>query len=146
MKSAAAEEWSEKASVRVVEETDCCVVGGGPAGLMLTLLLARLGVRVTLLGAHKDFDREFRGNTINPSAMETLERLGFVEKVLKLRHTKVRRFTVQAGERRETFTDFSRLKTPYPVRPDAPAGVLFGVSRCRSEALPQLPARDGRAG
>jgi 2-polyprenyl-6-methoxyphenol hydroxylase-like FAD-dependent oxidoreductase len=114
MKSATAEDWSEKAPVRVVEETDCCVVGGGPAGLMLTLLLARLGVRVTLLEAHKDFDREFRGNTINPSAMEILERLGLVEKVLKLRHAKVRRFTVQAGERRETFADFSRLKTPYP--------------------------------
>ena len=81
---------------------------------MLALLLARWGVGVTLLEAHKDFDREFRGNTINPSAMEILGRLGLVEKVLKLRHAKVRRFTVQAGERRETFADFSRLKSPYP--------------------------------
>ncbi|MCA1737601.1 MAG: FAD-dependent oxidoreductase [Actinobacteria bacterium] len=89
------------------------MVGGGPAGLMLALLLARRGVRVTLLEAHQDFDREFRGNTINPSAMEILARLDLAEGILGLRHAKVRRFTVQAGERRETFADFSRLKTPY---------------------------------
>ena len=47
--------------------TDCCIVGAGPAGAVLGLLLARKGVSVTLLEAHKDFDREFRGNTINPS-------------------------------------------------------------------------------
>ena len=114
MMSAAAEERSEKAPVCVAEETDCCIVGGGPAGLMLALLLARRGVGVTLLEAHKDFDREFRGNTINPSAMEVLGRLGLVEQVLRLRHAKVHRFTLQAGERRETFADFTRLKSPYP--------------------------------
>ncbi|MCA1730543.1 MAG: FAD-dependent oxidoreductase, partial [Actinobacteria bacterium] len=81
--------------------------------LMMALLLARRGVRVTLLEAHQDFDREFRGNTINPSAMEILARLDLAEGILGLRHAKVRRFTVQAGERRETFADFSRLKTPY---------------------------------
>ena len=81
---------------------------------MLALMLARRGVRVTLLEAHRDFDREFRGNTINPSAMEVLKRLGLEREVLGLRHAKVRRFTVQAGGRRETFAEFSRLKTPYP--------------------------------
>jgi 2-polyprenyl-6-methoxyphenol hydroxylase-like FAD-dependent oxidoreductase len=103
-----------EAPVRAVEETDCCVVGGGPAGVMLALLLARRGVRVTLLEAHKDFDRDFRGNTINPSALEILARLGLARDVLGLSHTKVRRFTLQAGERREAFADFSRLRTPYP--------------------------------
>jgi 2-polyprenyl-6-methoxyphenol hydroxylase-like FAD-dependent oxidoreductase len=102
-----------EARVRAVEETDCCVVGGGPAGAMLALLLARRGVRVTLLEAHKDFDRDFRGNTINPSALEILARLGLARGVLGLGHAKVRRFTLQAGERREAFADFSRLRTPY---------------------------------
>ncbi len=81
---------------------------------MLALMLARRGVRVTLLEAHRDFDREFRGNTINPSAMEVLKRLGLEGKLLKLRHAKVWRFTVQAGRRHKTFADFSRLKTWYP--------------------------------
>jgi 2-polyprenyl-6-methoxyphenol hydroxylase-like FAD-dependent oxidoreductase len=96
------------------EETDCCVVGGGPAGVMLALMLTRQGVRVTLLEAHRDFDREFRGNTVNPSALEILARLGLDRGVLGLDHAKVRRFTLQAGGRREDFVDFSRLKTPYP--------------------------------
>jgi 2-polyprenyl-6-methoxyphenol hydroxylase-like FAD-dependent oxidoreductase len=81
---------------------------------MLSLLLARWGVRVTLLEAHQDFDREFRGNTINPSALEILARLGLARGVLGLGHAKVRRFTLQAGEKREAFADFSRLRTPYP--------------------------------
>jgi len=105
---------SVKRYVCEVRQTDCCIVGGGPAGLMLALLLARRGVGVTLLEAHRDFEREFRGNTINPSVMEILASVGLVEGVLKLRHAKVRRFILQTGERRETFADFSRLKTPYP--------------------------------
>jgi 2-polyprenyl-6-methoxyphenol hydroxylase-like FAD-dependent oxidoreductase len=97
-----------------VEETDCCVVGGGPAGVMLSLLLARWGVRVTLLEAHRDFDREFRGNTINSSVLEILARLGLAQGALGLGHAKIRRFILQAGGRREAFADFSRLRTPYP--------------------------------
>lgn len=103
------------APIRAVEETDCCVVGGGPAGAMLALLLARRGVRVTLLEAHRDFEREFRGNTLNPAALETLARLGLAGEVMRLHHAKVRRFVLQeSGGRRETFADFSRLKTLYP--------------------------------
>ena len=52
------------------KETTCCVVGGGPAGAMLALLLAREGVEVTLLEAHRDFERDFRGDTLHASAME----------------------------------------------------------------------------
>jgi 2-polyprenyl-6-methoxyphenol hydroxylase-like FAD-dependent oxidoreductase len=81
---------------------------------MLGLLLAREEVPVTLLEAHRDFDREFRGNTINPAVMEVLAHLGLVERVLEIPHAEVRRFTLQTGESRETFADFSRLKTPYP--------------------------------
>ncbi|HEV7222491.1 MAG TPA: FAD-dependent monooxygenase, partial [Pirellulales bacterium] len=52
-----------------VAKCDCCVVGGGPAGVMLSLLLARQGVQTVLLESHKDFDREFRGDTIHPSTL-----------------------------------------------------------------------------
>jgi 2-polyprenyl-6-methoxyphenol hydroxylase-like FAD-dependent oxidoreductase len=81
---------------------------------MLALLLARQGVRVTLLEAHRDFDREFRGNTINPSVMEVMEELGLADRLLGLRHSEVPRFTVQAAGGSAVFADFSRLKTRYP--------------------------------
>lgn len=51
-----------------VKTTDCCIVGGGPAGAVLALLLARQGIPVMLLEAHKDFDRDFRGDTIHPQS------------------------------------------------------------------------------
>ena len=72
------EQSESKASeeVRDVRRTTCCVVGGGPGGAVLALLLARAGVDVTLLEAHPDFDREFRGDTLHPSVMEIMDQLG----------------------------------------------------------------------
>src|SRR3569623_1739893 len=63
-------------TIRDASETLCCVVGGGPAGMMLSFLLARNGVQTTLLESHKDFDRDFRGDTIHPSTLEVLDQLG----------------------------------------------------------------------
>ncbi len=81
---------------------------------MLALLLARRGVRVTLLEAHRDFNRDFRGNTINPSVMEVMEGLGLADRLLELRHAEVPRFTAQAADSSVVFADFRRLKTRYP--------------------------------
>lgn len=96
------------------EYTGCIVVGAGPAGAMLALLLARKEVPVTLLEAHRDFDREFRGDTIHPSVMEILEQLGLAGRLLELRHTKVRHATVQTPAGAFTPIDFRGIRAPHP--------------------------------
>lgn len=97
-----------------IQTTDCCIVGGGPAGAVLALLLARQGVAVMLLEAHKDFDRDFRGDTIHPSVMEIMEELGLSDRLLQLPHAKMRQIRVKTPQDTVTLADFSHLKTPYP--------------------------------
>lgn len=96
------------------QQTSCCIVGGGPGGMMLALLLARKGVPVTLLEAHKDFDREFRGDTIHPSVLEILDEIGLAEPLHKLRHVKVYGPTLRAANTSFNPIDFRRLKTKFP--------------------------------
>jgi 2-polyprenyl-6-methoxyphenol hydroxylase-like FAD-dependent oxidoreductase len=102
----------------VTEETrdvSCCVVGGGPGGATLAYLLARKGISVLLLEAHRDFAREFRGDTIHPSILEILEDLGLAERLLALPHAKIRRIAAQTpGGARRVMVDFGRLPTRYP--------------------------------
>jgi 2-polyprenyl-6-methoxyphenol hydroxylase-like FAD-dependent oxidoreductase len=97
-----------------ISETGCCVVGGGPGGAMLVLLLARRGVRVALLEMHKDFDREFRGDTIHPSVMEILDQIGLADKLLEIPHTKVSGPTLKFANGSITPFDLGRLKTRFP--------------------------------
>jgi 2-polyprenyl-6-methoxyphenol hydroxylase-like FAD-dependent oxidoreductase len=97
-----------------IEQTTCCIVGGGPAGAMLALLLARQEVEVTLLEAHKDFERDFRGDTLHASAMEILDEIGLADRLLNLRHAKVRHFTVPTKGGPFTFDLFAGLKTRFP--------------------------------
>ena len=101
-------------SVIDVQQTGCCIVGGGPAGAVLALLLARKNIPVMLLEVHKDFDREFRGDTLHPSVMEIMEQLGLADKLLELPHTKMRRLTIQARGNSAALVDLSSLKTKYP--------------------------------
>ena len=73
-------------NVKVAKQAECCIVGGGPAGVILALLLARQGVKTILLEAHSDFDRDFRGDTIHPSTLELMDQIGLVRKLLAIRH------------------------------------------------------------
>jgi 2-polyprenyl-6-methoxyphenol hydroxylase-like FAD-dependent oxidoreductase len=67
-------------------ETTCCIVGGGPAGIMLGYLLGRAGVQVTVLEKHADFFRDFRGDTVHPSTLQLMSELGLLRDLLKLPH------------------------------------------------------------
>lgn len=97
--------------IRAVEQTTCCIVGAGPAGAILALLLARRNIPVTLLEAHSDLDRDFRGDTVHPAIMEILAEIGLADRALELPHSKIR----QARPPGAGFeVNFSRLKTHFP--------------------------------
>jgi 2-polyprenyl-6-methoxyphenol hydroxylase-like FAD-dependent oxidoreductase len=91
--------------------TTCCIAGGGPAGMMLGFLLARAGLRVTVLEKHADFLRDFRGDTIHPSTLELMHELGLLDAFLKLPHSRVETLSGQIGASRVTIADFSHLPT-----------------------------------
>src|SRR2546421_8335511 len=104
----------EAGEVASAHETRCCIVGAGPAGAVLALLLARAGVPVTLLEAHPDFERDFRGDTVHPPTLELLAQLGLSDRVHALPHGKVRTFRLQTKTQTFTLADLSRLRTPFP--------------------------------
>ena len=91
--------------------TTCCIIGGGPAGIMLGFLLARSGVPVTILEKHPDFFRDFRGDTIHPSTLELLHELGLLDRFLELPHAKVSGLSAIIGGRPFRMADFSHLPT-----------------------------------
>jgi 2-polyprenyl-6-methoxyphenol hydroxylase-like FAD-dependent oxidoreductase len=91
--------------------TQCCIAGGGPAGMMLGFLLARAGVRVVVLEKHADFFRDFRGDTVHPSTLELMFELGLVDEFLKLPHQKVETVSAQVGAEHLQMADFRHLPT-----------------------------------
>lgn len=91
--------------------TRCCIAGGGPAGMMLGLLLARAGVPVIVLEKHADFLRDFRGDTVHPSTLELMAELGLLDDFLSRPHNRVTTLTGQIGPERVTIADFRHLPT-----------------------------------
>jgi 2-polyprenyl-6-methoxyphenol hydroxylase-like FAD-dependent oxidoreductase len=91
--------------------TQCCIVGGGPAGMMLGFLLARGGIDVVVLEKHGDFLRDFRGDTIHPSTLELMRELGLLDEFLKLPHAKVDHMDAQFGDTKVGLADLTRLPT-----------------------------------
>jgi 2-polyprenyl-6-methoxyphenol hydroxylase-like FAD-dependent oxidoreductase len=93
------------------DRATCCIVGGGPAGIMLGFLLARAGVDVLVLEKHKDFFRDFRGDTIHPSTLELMYELGLLEDFLRQPHQEVREIQGHFGDQVHHLADLSQLPT-----------------------------------
>ena len=93
------------------DRTTCCIAGGGPAGIMLGFLLARAGVDVVVLEKHKDFFRDFRGDTIHPSTLELMYELGLLEQFLRQPHQEVREIQAHFGDQVRHIADLSQLPT-----------------------------------
>src|SRR5712672_2207271 len=94
-----------------ITQTGCCIVGGGPAGIMLGYLLARAGIDATILEKHADFLRDFRGDTIHPSTLEMMHELGLLAEFLKLPHEKAEVLSGRYGNLPVTIADFRHLPT-----------------------------------
>jgi 2-polyprenyl-6-methoxyphenol hydroxylase-like FAD-dependent oxidoreductase len=90
---------------------DTCIIGGGPAGMMLGLLLARAGLPVTVLEKHTDFFRDFRGDTVHPSTLERFYELGLLDRFLQLPHSQVTGLSAIVGGHRIAMANFSHLST-----------------------------------
>src|ERR1700753_991723 len=100
---------SERQPSRKIK-TRCCIVGGGPAGMMLGYLLGRAGVETIVLEKHEDFFRDFRGDTVHPSTLQGMHELGLIEEFLKLPHQEIQTLRGEFGGTAIQIADLRRVK------------------------------------
>jgi 2-polyprenyl-6-methoxyphenol hydroxylase-like FAD-dependent oxidoreductase len=123
------------------ENTTCAIVGGGPAGMVLGLLLARAGVEVTLLEKHADFLRDFRGDTVHPSTLRLLDDLGLWDRFSALPHSRIDHADLPADGGNVTLVDFRRLRQPHPYVAMVPQWDLLNLLAEAAQAEPTFTLR-----
>ena len=116
----------------------CCVVGGGPAGMMLGYLLARAGVDVVVLEKHADFFRDFRGDTVHPSTLQVMDELGLIDGFLKLPHQDIQKLDGMFGGTSVRIADLSRLSVKYPFIAMMPQWDFLSFLRESGKRFPSL--------
>src|SRR5262245_48053896 len=121
--------------------TRCCIAGGGPAGMMLGLLLARAGIDVVVLEKHADFLRDFRGDTIHPSTLELMGELGLLDEFLKLPHQKAEAIGAFFGREQYAFADFRHLPTRCKFVALMPQWDFLNFLADRAKAYPSFHLR-----
>lgn len=125
----------------VQEQTQCCVVGGGPAGIMAGFLLARAGVKVVVLEKHKDFFRDFRGDTIHPSTLQVMNELGLLDELLRLPHQEVRTVEARFGNEVVHIADFTHLAVRSPMIALMPQWDFLNFLSSHARQLPHFHLR-----
>jgi 2-polyprenyl-6-methoxyphenol hydroxylase-like FAD-dependent oxidoreductase len=119
-------------------EARCCVVGGGPAGMVLGFLLARAGVEVVVLEKHADFLRDFRGDTVHPSTLELIYELGILDEFLQRPHQEVRELGAVVEDFSVTAADFSHLPTHCKFIALMPQWEFLNFMARKAKAYPQF--------
>ena len=120
-----------------------CIIGGGPAGVMLGLLLARSGLPVTVLEKHKDFFRDFRGDTIHPSTLELMYELGLLDKLLQIRHTKIDHVAAVIGGEQFEIANLTHLPTHAKFVALMPQWDLLNFLAAEASRYPSFTVRMG---
>jgi 2-polyprenyl-6-methoxyphenol hydroxylase-like FAD-dependent oxidoreductase len=122
----------------MADTTTCAIIGGGPAGMVLGLLLARAGLDVTLLEKHGDFLRDFRGDTVHPTTMRLLDELGLWERFSALHYSEVRSAKLDVNGHSVTYIDFERLRQPHPYIAMVPQWDLLNLLAEAAKAEPNF--------
>lgn len=119
----------------------CCIVGGGPAGMMLGYLFGRAGIRTVVLEKHPDFFRDFRGDTVHPSTMKVMQELGLLEDFLKVPHQRISKLEGLFGSTPVRIADLSKLDTPCPFIAFMPQWDFLNFLDERGRQFPSLSVR-----